>query len=232
MKNIITNSLKYCSVAIVGISFFSCGPNVYFKKALPPDVEATSVIPDKYCGLYFFESDSTRIIVQADMIITESIINYRTTLSKIEESDNCKISDIGVHLRGRKECFPFEYVSGDTILVKVSEMDTLFSFLEEDVLKLYEDKIYLNFLNAKNEWITMVLMDGDDEGFVMYLLNVDNKERVVKSITDNYTSSFKNDSTEIFIIDPTALEFKKLMQRKHLSFYDKIIPLKIDLNEK
>lgn len=232
MKNIILSYIKVCLVTILVSTLFSCGPDVYFKKALPPHVDAYSVIPDKYCGLYMFESDSTRVIVDSDMIITESIIEYKTTLSKIEESENCKISEQGVHLRGRSECFSFDYVSGDTILVKVSELDTLFAFSEGDVLKFHDNKIFLNFLNAKEEWITMVLKETGNGVFMMYLIMIDNKERVVESITNNYTSRIKGDSTRVFVIDPSEEEFKDVMHLKHLSFYDNLIPLKVELKGK
>ena len=215
-------------IAVLCLSCLSCGPYVYFKEALPPHIESVSEIPDKYCGMYFFESDSSLITVRPDAIMTESIIKYRTVLSKVEESENCKIVDGGLHLKGREECFPFEYITDDSIVVRTSEMDTLFSFVEGQELKFYDDMIFLNFLNATDEWITLVLKEEASGLVKVYNVLIDNDEELINSITSNYTIRYKLDSTEVFIIDPTAAEFPRIMRSRNLIFFDNIIPVVIE----
>jgi len=221
--------LKFLTLMFVS-TFFACTPDVYFKKPVPPNIEISTSIPDKYCGLYYFESDSSAIMVYNNMIVTESVFKYETTLDKVLESENCSVVDGGLHLRGRRECFPFKYISEDTILVEITEMDTIFSFTEDQVLKFDGESIFMNYRNAPEEWATTIIKeDGTTGDFSMHLIMIPNKKRVIKSITKKYTKRLDRDSTYIYIIDPNPKEFKRAIKTKYLKFYDKIISPNLEI---
>lgn len=219
----------YISIILILISIVACNPKVNFKSPMPPEVEEINTFPDEYCGLYFFESDSSRVMVTQDMITTETLITYKTPMKRVEESENCAIVDGGIHIIGRKECFAFDYINEDTILVKITETDTIFKFSENQVAKIDDKNIYLNYMGEKNEWMTFVMRPIKNDTYNIYIINIPNKEKNVRSITSNYTSRMRKDSTIIYTIDPSPREFNKTLRRKYLKLYEKVIPVNFEI---
>ena len=58
-------------ITLVLILMTGCSPEVFFKNPVPPNGEMLNEIPQDYCGLYHFESDSAMIIVKLDLIMVE-----------------------------------------------------------------------------------------------------------------------------------------------------------------
>lgn len=219
----------YISIIIILISITACNPKVYFKSPMPPEVGEMDKFPEEYCGLYFFESDSSRVMVTQDMMTTESLITYKTPLRRVKESENCAIVDGGIHIIGREECFAFDYINEDTILVKITETDTIFKFSENQIAKIDDEKIYLNYMGEREEWITFVMKPIENDSYNIYIINIPNKEKDVRSITSNFTRRMRKDSTILYTIDPNPKEFRKALKRKYLKLYEKVIPVNFEI---
>jgi len=221
--------MKYI-IYLFGLTLLlSCEPKVLFQKALPPDGKVLTSIPETFRGVYFSECDTTILHATENVIYTEGYFQFKTTLARIKEEPGCSISDKGMYLRGTKECVPFEYVNEDTVLVKLVQKDTMFFISDEQVAKLYKGNLYLNHKEKNGSWLSSIV-EPDEQGHLHWsIIDVPNKEEKVKEITTDYKSYTRDDDEEIFVMNPTQLEFEQLLNKDYLKECDVYIPLNFQI---
>lgn len=215
MKTISNFPVLITSIIFVSILFFGgCEPLVIFEEAMPPGVEALSAIPDQFQGIYRCESDGSRMFADEYKVYRESYYQFTTTLDRVNETEDCSIVAGGLMLPGRKECIPFEYIGGDTITAKVYDLDTLFHFGAKQIAKEYKGRLFLNMSDDKGKWITFMISPNEDGSMLWELIDIPNKLKNVSQITYNFkTKKNKKDKT-IYIIDPTIVEFDKILNNE------------------
>ena len=136
--------MRLLGFLLILLTAISCEPAVVFKDAMPPEVDAITTIPKQFHGVYMCESDSSRIYIERDHAVQESYYQFITSVERVRESEDCSIVAGGLYLPGRKECIPFEWINEDSITAKVYELDTLFEFADDEVMKLYRGHLFLN----------------------------------------------------------------------------------------
>lgn len=235
-----TNAVEYIrdlvSVQLIRITIvfsifilMSCQPNVVFEDTLPPGIDSIDKIPDVFQGVYMCESDSSRMYADPFAIYNESYHTFIIPISRVEETENCSIVAGGLYLPGRKDCIPFEYIGEDTIMAKVYSIDTLFSFQANEVMKLYKGRLFMNYKNRHNEWVTHMISPLDDGSVQWDLIDVPDKIKKVEAITHEYTTRQNEDNETMYILKPTMVEFERILQRKYTSTCDILIPINIEI---
>lgn len=206
----------------------SCVPNVLFQEAVPPEVDAINRVPDQFQGVFICESDSSRIYADQFVVYNESYHMFVTAIDRVDETENCSIVAGGLYLPGRKECIPFEYVGEDSIQAKVYTIDTLFSFQENEVMKLYKGRLFMNYQNELNEWITYMISPMADGAMKWEIIDVPDKVRTVEAITYDYTTRKNEDDETMYIIKPTLVEFDRILQKGYSSQCDVLTPINFE----
>ena len=221
--------MRYLVILISVVVLSSCEPKVLFENALPPDTKPLSTIPVEFQGVFYSECDSTVLHATSDVIYTDAYFQFVTTVTSVQEREECKITDQGFYLHGTKECAPFEYLNGDTILVKLHQKDTMFHISKGQVAKLYKGRLFLNSRDVNNNWMTSIVTPGEAGRLHWDLIDIPNKVDKIKKITSDYTSYKRSDDSEIFVIKPTQIEFEKLLSKEYLTECDVFIPLTFQL---
>lgn len=224
------NYIKASSVflIILSIGFYSCEPNVLFQEALPPEIAIINKIPNEFHGVYICESDSSRMYVDSYKAYNESYHLFKTSIDKVKETENCSIIAGGLYLPGRKECIPFEYIGEDSIMAKVYSIDTLFNFREDEILKLYKGRLFLNYKNGYDEWVSFMISPLEDGSLHWELILVPDKISKVEAITQNYKIKIDYDDNRKFIIKPSLVEFDKIIEKEYTRDCDILTPLNIE----
>lgn len=214
---------------LAALFMFACETKVMFKNAIPPEGKVLRTIPTPFLGVYYSQCDSTILHALPDVIYKEGYFEFTTTTAKIQEEKGCRIADNGMYLRGTKECVPFEYVNGDTINVKLIQKDTLFVISEHQVAKLYEGHLYLNHKDNNHNWIASRVTPRADGSLLWELVDVPNRVEKVREITKDYQSYIRRDDEEIFVLNPTQIEFETLLNKGYLRECDVFIPLTLEI---
>lgn len=217
--------MKYLYLLVGLVFIVSCEPKVLFQKALPPEGQKLKSIPANFQGVFYSECDTTILHALDNVIYTEGFFQFKTTLGRIEEEPGCRISDQGMYLRGVNECVPFEYINEDTILVNVVQKDTMFFISDEQVAKLYKGSLYLNHKDENGNWIVSTVTPDEKGRLHWSLIDIPNKVDKIKEITKDYSSYTRDDKEEIFVINPTQIEFDQLLNKEYLTECDVFIPL-------
>lgn len=227
------NPYKIYQQFILGLSLVlflaSCQPNVLFQESVPPGVDAIDRVPTNFQGVFMCESDSSRIYADQFVVYNESYRMFVTTIDKVHETENCSIVAGGLYLPGRKECIPFEYVGEDSIQAKVYSIDTLFSFQDNEVMKLYKGRLFMNYKNNLNEWVTYMISPMADGSMKWEIIDVPDKIRKVEEITHDYKTRINKDDETMYIIKPTLVEFDQILLRGYTSTCETLIPINFEL---
>jgi len=229
MKNL--NFIDKISITVICsaiLLLISCQPNVLFQEAMPPDVVSIDKVPKLFQGIYLCESDSSRMYAEDYVVFNETYHMFVTHIDKVKETENCSIVAGGLYLPGRRECVPFEYVGEDTIKAKVYTIDTLFDFSENQVLKEYKGRLFMNYMNEYNEWVTYMISPMADGSMKWELIDVPDKIKEVEGITHDYTTRLNKDEETMYIIKPTLVDFERILSREYTSTCDILIPINLE----
>ncbi len=218
-----------CSLFLISILASSCEINVFFDKAMPPDVDALEEIPEQFQGVYMCESDSSIIYSSPDLIYKESYFRFVTTVDRIIETENCSIVEQGLYLPGRKECIPFEYISEDLITADIYEIDTLFSFDKYRVAKYYKGRLFLNIGSNKEKWITFMITPSTDGSLIWEYIDVPDNIKTIEEITTNYKAIPAKKDKIKYHLNPTLVEFDRILDDKYMQSCDVLTPVNYEL---
>ncbi len=208
----------------------ACNPGVVFEHANPPSIEASKVIPGQYRGNYICESDSAIVKIDSRRIIQEVLVEFVTTLEKVQETEHCSIVDGGLYLPGRKECIPFEYIGEDTISAILFEQDTLFDLTRDHVAKMYRKQLFLNVPSDSGEWMTWIVRTESDGTLLYSYIDVPDNKELIDELTVNYRESrLKRDKTQ-YILQPTLMEFEEIIKKDFVLFCDRLIPINAEFD--
>lgn len=221
------NKLKYLFFISL-LYFISCEPNVLFQEAVPPEVLAIDRLPEEFQGVYMCESDSSRMYADDFIIYNESYHQFVTTLDRIKDTEHCSIIAGGLYLPGRKECIPFEYISEDTITAKVYSIDTLFAFRDNEILKLYKGRLFMNYKNGLDEWVTFMISPMEDGAMNWELIDIPDRVRKVEAITQDYSVRVNVDDEKKYIIKPNLVEFERILDKNYLRPCDVLYPINLE----
>ncbi len=220
-------TLKILFISI--IVFASCESAVVFQDAMPPGVEAITEVPELFHGVYVCESDSSRIYIEKYDAVQESFYEFVTSIMRVRETEDCSIVAGGLYLPGRKECIPFEYINEDSISAKVYELDTLFSFQNDEIAKFYNGHLFLNKQNEEQNWITRMLTPQQGGSLILELITVPDNKRKVEEITIDYsTREIKKDNIQ-YIINPTLVEFERILDKEYTLECDILHPVNLEI---
>ena len=222
--------MRLLGFLLILLTAISCEPAVVFKDAMPPEVDAITTIPKQFHGVYMCESDSSRIYIERDHAVQESYYQFITSVERVRESEDCSIVAGGLYLPGRKECIPFEWINEDSITAKVYELDTLFEFADDEVMKLYRGHLFLNKYSDDNHWITWMLTPQEDGALLFELIEIPDNKRKVEEITIDYSIIQKDEETVQYVINPTLVEFDRILDQEYVRECDILRPINFENN--
>lgn len=219
--------MKYLTLLSI-LVLIACEPKVYFKEAQPIDIEALTSIPAEYRGIYVFASDSTTVRATADVIAIDSYFEYETKLSNAQETEDCKIADGGIYLRGAKKCIPYESIDEDLVRAKIFSVDTIFSFNKYHTAKKYKNKLFMSYGDKEDKWVVNVLSPLGGGSILWELIDIPDKVHVIESISPSYCREMQPDSSFLYIIDPDLQGFQSILDRGFVTSCDTLHPFKIN----
>lgn len=215
-------------IIILIISLVSCKPKVLFINSMPPVIDALTEIPAEFQGVFICESDSARIYSERKVIYEESYYEFTTTLDKIEETEHCSVVAGGLYLPGRKECLPFKYLNEDTIVAQIYEIDTLFDITKDEVAKLYKGRLFLNLKSAQHEWVTFMITPQLDGSMLWEIITIPDSIKDIENVSHDYYTKMDKDSVPQHILNPTLMEFDKIIDKNYTRKFDYLIPVNFE----
>lgn len=188
---------------------------VRFESPQPIGVNETKAFNRKTKGEYINCLNSNdQIVITEDLIVNQVAMKFKVHRNDLEFDSTANIdknSDQEISTIFRSEGYEIE-IDGDTINAKLSVIDTIFRFNENEMLKKYRGSYLLNFRRTESHWdVYRLSLKKDTLLFGQIspsdsLLRFDFVSKKVESI-----DSGQAENTE-YTIKPTRREFRKLMK--------------------
>lgn len=127
--------LSFLLLAILG-----CEPVVTFDRTQPEGVDSLTVIPKKLVGKYISKNGATNLVIESKYMIMH--YDYEIKLPRDSTNwDNLTAKEkVGFRLEN------------DSVIEHVVDVDTIFEFSEDMVLKKFKGYYFLNTRNKGNAW--------------------------------------------------------------------------------
>lgn len=210
------------------LSLSACEEGVVFKEANPPGIATIDKIPEIFHGTYMCESDSSIIRIRDYDAMRLSSYSIETSIEEVLESEHCAIVDGGLHIYGREECFPFDYISEDSISADIYLIDTMFAFDEDQKLKYYEGQLFLNTKTLSGNWLTWTLAASEGRSLAFSFVSVPADEEAIGALSQRYETGVIERDRVQYILDPTIEEFDFILSQKYSELCDILIPIDIE----
>jgi len=225
ISNLIYNTLYMVILGTI-ILATACESNVVFEDTMPPGVGKIKTIPLSYQGEFLCESDSSIIHSTEESIVRESYVKFYAYLKQIHEADGCSIKDGSLYMPWSEECIPFEYVNDSLITAQMHKSDTLFNFRPGEVAKLYKGRLFLNVkVNNRDTWLTSMISQKEDGTIHWERIHMPEEIEKVEAITSNFTTKKDRNNNTVYIMNPTLVEFDKILEKNYVRECDVFTPI-------
>lgn len=219
----------YFMLCILFLMFFcSCDPGVVFKESNPPGIATIQQIPEPFHGSYMCSSDSSYIHIRSRSIIRESSYQLVSSIEDVRDSETCALIDGGLYVPGREECFPFDYISEDSISADIYLLDTMFVFDDGEELKYHKEQLFINTRLHSGSWMTWTLQVSDDGTLAFALVSIPADESVVQALAQDYETDIVDRDRPQYILSPTMKEFDMILSSGYRDICETLTPVNIE----
>ncbi len=215
---------KISLLLLVSVLFLSCKEHVlsdsfiYFNEAQPTNVDAITSIPQKYRGTYSM-NDSREMNIQSKTIVVTQIDTIKATRSELDSIPGIQFKNNQVYDTDRKIYYA-TLVKNDSITWKMTSSDTIFSFAENEVAKIYKSSLILNKQINGNEQVNVLKFNGN--GLTEIQLGTKNDANVIQNrLHISREIIIQNSDTTRIILKPTRADFRKLLRLEDFEYQNK-----------
>lgn len=201
--------------------FVSCKQHVlsdsfiYFSESQPVNVDEVTSFPKKYIGTYTMDY-SHQIEIQSKMVLLKQIETIEATKSELDSLPGIQFKNNQIYDVERKiACKTF--VKNDTIQWEMVNTDTLFSFAENEVAKIYKSSLILNkeiegnfqvnILKFNSLGVTEVQLGTENDASFIH-----NELQIPRDVI------IENSDTIRVVLTPSRADFRKLLRLDNFEF--------------
>lgn len=206
---------KSAFLLLIAIAFTSCKQTVLgdsyicFNEPQPINVEAIKSFSKNYLGTFSMDY-SIQLTVNPTNIILSQIDTLEATPKELDSLPEFEFKNNQVYDKESKKAYK-TFVKNDTIKWEIKRLDTIFSFAENEVAKIYKCSLILNTQVDGNYQVSYIKYNGLGTEFVQLGTKKDAKVILEKIKIPNEIITENNDTTHV-IFTPTRGDFRKLLR--------------------
>ena len=194
----------YFSLTLVAILLFACQPPVTFREPQPKDVAALNSFPKRIQGKYLNSEDSSFLQITENSIIRMYDFDQKIHLSQLDSNQQI----IGDTLFDQNmNTGQLIQIEGDSIVMRVKEVDTLFNIDAQNVLKKFKGYYFVNILTPPDSWQVKKLEYSHGK---LTLSSISSKDDLaqLKELTEN------TQDTGAYVFSLSRKQFKKFVREE------------------
>ncbi|WP_282787503.1 hypothetical protein [Flavobacterium croceum] len=212
--------MKKVFIVLVLFFVYSCKDSalentfIYFNQPQPQNVDIVNEIPLKFQGKFSLNFNES-IIVKPKCIlkeITEDFLKKRTTLDSLNlryESGYVIEKETGKKHEAS--------IKNDSIYWKTSINDTLFSFANNEIIKVYKSSLILN-REINNLYQVNILSFSTTYNKYLQLGTLKDAYKIEKQLHIPREVVMNQQDTAYVLLKPTRADFRKLLRMKEFEF--------------
>lgn len=217
--------INYVILIILCFIIYSCQNEFVFSEAVPPELDELDMIPTKFTGIYLCDGDSSLVYITKGMVMKETFYDLFTSIEEVQGTKDCSMEDGDIYIENRELCIPFEYREGDSIIATIYEMDTLFSFKENEQLKYEKGSLFFNYQMTDDYWMTFIMSPDTKDGYYWETINLPDDLEEVDRLVNQYQMEKLDSDWRRYILQPTKSEFDKFLNQAYTLKWEHLRPI-------
>jgi hypothetical protein len=211
MKN-----LLYLFAAFLVLQSMTCEPEITFYEPQPEGTASLKSIPKSLAGKYICKDDQSVVEIGDAMIIGTLDFDYTIPENSLDSSEVIS-GDYILNLEtGEKTRFT---PKGDSLVLHIHEVDTLFNLQEGHVLRKFRDDCYLNVMHEPEKWEVIKVEMNKNQ---LTLSRID-KDQELQTLID--ITRMPQDTIPPYRFKATKSQFSKFVKAK--GFKDQKVYVKL-----
>jgi hypothetical protein len=190
----------------------SCVPDLNFEEPQPSGVKDENEFKNKYQGTYMSLGDSSILTVDKDKIIQDWHIVSKLTKAQIDTTEGIEIKDGFLYSEDSEEPLPVEFI-GDTVLLNLDFDKTIFQVSDDQVLRYFKGRYFLNYKDSDNLW-TVKTLTLDNEGVLAVNRIYGGQEEIQKIKEMTIVEEFTDEEGKVVKhkVRPTKNELEEIIK--------------------
>ena len=199
-------------LSILLVSVICCESPVIFTDSQPEGVKSRSAFEPEYEGLYFCESDSSQVRVEAGFLLKEKTFSDLLTLDEIDSMPDLIWEGDLLYAPVFDQYLEILYRGEEEVFVNLTLRDTFFSVGPTQVLKYYKGYQILSRQLPNKNWDVSVLGQDFEGNITFFTTKIPEDLEALETITP--VKDISTEDQKQLLLSPTKMEFKKLLKSK------------------
>ena len=202
-------------IILLGLLFlFSCGPFIYFKSPQPVKKSNLSSFPKDLYGSYLSLSDSSIIVIESQKIVKKRFENMVMSFDEYTKETGDSLFRDTTFLFTDNWLINMKTV-GDSIAVKSSRIEELFSITNKQILRKYKGYYFLNYQDTNNLWRVELLKQERDTLEFGTILTKEDLEKIKSfTIVESYVDTTESGKSTKYYLNPSKREVRKILKTR------------------
>ena len=182
---------------------------IYFNEPQPTDVESVTKFPNKYIRT-FNRDYSHQLKVESKYVIKVEIESFEATKKQMDSLQDVVFKNNVVYDKATQKAYK-TFVKNDTIQWEAERLDTIFSFAENEVAKIYKSSLILNKEVNGNYLVNIIKFDFSSNKYLQFGTRKD-FIKIKEQLKIPFEANVENNDTTFVILKPSRADFRKLLR--------------------
>mgnify|MGYP001182264527 CR=1 FL=1 len=191
---------------------------IYFDQPQPTEVESITSFPKKFTGI-FGRDYSNLLKVESKYVIKVEIESFDATKEQLDSLPECEFKNNSVYDKATQKAYK-TFVKNDTIQWEVEQLDTIFSFAENESAKIYKSSLILNAAIEGKYQVNIIKFDFSSNKYIQLGTRKD-FTRIKKLLKIPFDANVESNDTTYVVLKPSRSDFRKLLRMDGFE-YEKI----------
>jgi len=209
---------------IILMSILSCRNDqlsnsyIYFDEPQPADIENVTSFPKKYIGT-FGRDYSNSLKIESKYVIKIKINSFDATKNQLDSLPEFEFKNNSVYDKATQKAYK-TFVKNDTIQWEVEQLDTIFSFAENESAKIYKSSLILNAAIDGKYQVNIIKFDFSSNKYIQLGTQKD-FTKINNLLKIPFDTNIENNDTTYVVLKPSRSDFRKLLRMDGFE-YEKI----------
>lgn len=188
---------------------------IYFSEAQPTNVDAITEFPKKFVRTYTMDY-SHRLVVEPKCAYIKEIETITSLKSELDSIPELEFRNNQVYDKSESKAYK-TFIKGDTITFEIERLDTIFSFVENEIAKQYKSSLVLN-KEVDGKYQTSILKLSTIGASHTQLGTKKDFTKLKSELKIPFVAEMSENDTLHVVLTPSRADFRKLLRKEGFEY--------------
>ena len=182
---------------------------IYFDQPQPAKVKEIEHFPKKYIGT--FGRDYSHLLkTESNFVISITIDSFEATKNQLDSLSEVEFRDNTVYDKATQHAYK-TILKNDTIQWETERLDTLFSFADNEIAKIYKSTLILNKEEDGKYLVNVIKFDLTSNKYLQLGTRKDFL-KIQSELKIPFEATVESNDTVSVVLQPSRADFSKLLR--------------------